>query len=76
MDRQQVVKMLKNLPENGPGIPSKIQLFRNQLQTTDLSICLFWDKDQPHSFKSAFGENLAAAFKIFGWISHSVWKSL
>ncbi|MBU1386914.1 MAG: hypothetical protein KKE62_14240 [Proteobacteria bacterium] len=75
-NRQQVIDMLKSLPETGPGIPSNIQIFENQIQTTDLCICLFWDQTQLHFVKSALGENLAAAFKIFGWISYSVWNPL
>ncbi len=75
-DKQEAVNIFKNLSLDEPEVPSKMRLLGNQTQPTDLSIHLYWDNAQAHPFKSAFGEKLAAAFKYFGWISHTIWKPL
>jgi len=75
-DKQQAIDLFNHLSLAGSQIPATIQIFGNQSLPTDLKICLRWDKTCDPPMKSEFGEKLAAAFKVYGWISHSIWEPL
>jgi hypothetical protein len=75
-DRDRVLHFLKDLAVKGAEIPRKIKLFNSQNLPTDISICLYWDKEIDELKKSDLAEKLSAALKYFGWISHNIWKPL
>ena len=75
-DRQHAIDLFNTLSLTGSHIPARIQIFKNQVLTTDLQVCLCWEKAGDSPFKSEVGEKLVAAFKAYGWISHSIWEPL
>lgn len=75
-DRDKVLGILKELTVKGSNIPQKIRLFNNQSLPTDISVCLYWDREPCNLHKSDLAEKLSAALKYFGWISHTIWKPL
>ena len=66
--------MFHTLCLKGSHLPSEMKLLENRSQPTDLMVCIYWETADPPSPKSGFGEKLAAAFKYFGWISHTLWN--
>lgn len=75
-DKQLAIDLFNHLHLAGSGISAKIGLFGNKALPTDLQICLSWDKSCGPVSKTAVGEKLAAEFKMYGWISHSIWEPL
>ena len=75
-DKQLAIDLFNHLPLAESGISPKIGLFGNKDLPTDLQICLSWDKTCAPASKTAAGEKLAAAFKVYGWISHSIWEPI
>ena len=75
-DKQHAIDLFNHLPLTGSKIPAKISLFGNQALPTDLQICLSWDTPCDPGLKTEVGEKLVAAFKAYGWVSHSIWEPL
>lgn len=75
-DRDKALGMLSELAVKGADIPQKIRLFRSQNLPTDISVCLYWDRELSTQGRSDLAEKLSAALKYFGWISHTIWKPL
>lgn len=72
-DRDNALKLLREIAVIGADIPKKIELLTCQNLPTDIGVCLYWDKESRDSIKSDLAEKLNAALKYFGWISHTIW---